>query len=178
MFARLRAPLAVAVAVVLLVLGGTTAYAAWSVSRALPTTNVQAGTFSANVVWTSAPSLADMYPGESRAGTMTISRPVGTNGKWVYRVGAPTFAVATGGPPAASAAVVASLSGAVYNGAASGSTCSGTAVTPGATSAVMALNATVTLCVKVTLASTATTAVRGGISTLTLLVTAENRPTN
>ena len=80
-------PLVAAVAVVLLLLGGTTAYAAWSRSVAVGSAAVSTGGFG---VQASSLDIAPMYPGETRTGVITLTRTAGTHGRWVYSLSAPT----------------------------------------------------------------------------------------
>ena len=158
-----RAPLVAAVAVVLLVAGGTTAWSAWS--RALPVTpgTAQSGDFGATTSHTL--SLTAMTPGEVRTGVLTVSRTAGTQGRWVYTLSTPSVSA---GP------LVGQLTVRVYPGA----TCTGTALTlPWTVATTQPLTATPQHCVSVTLAATAPSSVQGVTATLTVPVTAENRST-
>jgi hypothetical protein len=156
-------PLVAAAAVVLLFLGCTTAYAAWSQSVTVGSAGVSTGTFG---VQASSLDIAPMYPGETRTGVITLSRTAGTQGRWVYSLAAPT---ATG-------TLSSQLTVTVYPTAA----CTGTAITvfPWAVPTTQALAATPQHCVSVRLAANAPSTTQGATATVTLPVTAENRTTN
>ena len=156
-------PLVAAVAVVLLHLGGTTAYAAWSRSVAVGSAAVSTGGFG---VQASSLDIAPMYPGETRTGVITLTRTAGTHGRWVYSLSAPTVSGALSGQ----------LTVSVYPTAA----CTGAAIPtfPWTVATVQALAATPQHCVSVRLSATAPSSAQGTTATVTVPVTAENRTTN
>lgn len=169
---RLRPALVACVAVVLLLLGSTTAYAAWSLSSTAGAGTVARGTFVGQVSWPVPLNLAGMYPGETRTGVFQVGRDVSTNGRWVYTLGTPTKV--TVGPATASTALAGQLTITVYAGA----TCSGTTAAVGTPSPVLALGATAQHCITVRLAPTAPGTVQGGVVDVTVPVTFQNRPSN
>ncbi|GEK22074.1 hypothetical protein [Cellulomonas xylanilytica] len=175
---RLRPALVACVAVVLLLVGSTTAYAAWSRATTAAAGSVAGGTFAGTVTWSTPLNLAGMYPGETRVGVVQVARTAGTNGRWVYTVGTPTVAV-SGAATTASTALATRLTVTPYTaGTFSGTTCGGTPLTLGAASAVQALGSVVQHCVAVQLAANAPGTVQGGAVVVTVPVTLENRSTN
>ncbi|NUU17989.1 hypothetical protein HP550_12085 [Cellulomonas humilata] len=175
---RLRPALVACVAVVLLLVGSTTAYAAWARSATVAAGAVTGGSFSGTVTWSTAPNLAGMHPGETRVGVVQVARTASTNGRWVYAVGAPT-AAPSGTVTAASTALAGQLVVTVYTGATfTGTTCAGTPATLGVASPVQALGAVVRHCVAVRLLPTAPSTVQGGSVAVTVPITLENRSTN
>ncbi|MET0787817.1 MAG: hypothetical protein ABWY33_01125 [Cellulomonas sp.] len=163
MTGRMRALLVAAVAVVLLFVGGTAAYAAWSRTVSLAPGTVGAGDFGITTAHTL--NVAGMYPGEVRTGVLTVSRAPGTDGRWLYTLGAPTISAGT---------LAGQLTVRVYPTTA----CSGAVLTfPWTVATPQALTATPQHCISVTLAATAPTTVQGQTATITVPVTAENRST-
>lgn len=154
----MRARLIAVVAVGLLFLGSSAAYGAWSQGAPVGSGGpVVTGTFDLGATWLPAQtlSLAGMYPSEKRTGVLQLSR-VG-NGRWVYRVGAPTV---VGGTVT------------VYAGPA----CSGAQLTlPFTQATVQAGTATPQHCVEVTASATLAA---GQAVTLSIPVTAESRSTS
>ena len=159
-----RALLVAAAAAVLLFVGGTAAYSAWSRTLAVAPGTAQSGDFGVTSAHTL--SLAGMYPGETRTGVLTISRAAGTQGRWVYTLGAPAVSA---GP------FVGHLTVKVYPGP----SCTDPALTlPWTQPTAQVLAAAPQHCIAVTLNATAPSSVQGVTATITVPVTAENRSTN
>ncbi|MDM7854396.1 hypothetical protein [Cellulomonas alba] len=161
----MRGRLIAASAVVLTVLGGTAAYGAWSSSAALAAGgNIASGTFGVTATWSTPLDTTGMYPGQTRTGVLAVAASAGTTSRWVYTLGAPTFA---GG-------LAASMTAVVYPSA----TCGGTALTlPWTQATLQAASATAQHCVAVTLGASAPSTSQGKTVTVTVPVTGENRST-
>ncbi|WP_315097795.1 hypothetical protein [uncultured Cellulomonas sp.] len=85
----MRARLIVVVAVVLLFLGSTTAYAAWSRGAVVGAgAAVRSGSFAVTATWPTPLNLAAVQPGAKKTGVLEVTRT--GHGRWVYSIGVPT----------------------------------------------------------------------------------------
>jgi len=75
---------AAAVTVILVIGGGTLAYALWSISKPLPEVGLSTGSFELEAHWQQEPALTDLFPGDSATGTalLTLDSPA----TWQYSV--------------------------------------------------------------------------------------------
>lgn len=160
-----RAPAVAAVAVALLLVGSATAYGSWARSRPLDSNaTISSGTIGLTAAWTSPLSTTQMWPGQSRVGTVRLTHS--GNGRWNYAVAV-----------AASGALAPDTTFALTTSTGPG-VCGTTPITPGAWSTTTyATGTSVDVCVTVTLSPTAPSASQGRPLSIQVTGSARNQPT-
>lgn len=148
----------IAVATAILVIGGgALAHALWSVTRPLPDVTLATSDFTVTAEWVDQPDLANLFPGEIRAGTAWVS--VDSDASWQYSV------------TATIEGELADHLGAVWYADAQ---CEGAALTMGQTNGETLTGGTETnFCIRFTLDSDTPGSLQGATAEITVTVNAE-----